>query len=266
MCVRLLLNRSNWRLARELALRDIQGTYSRSLLGFAWIAITPLGVLAIYWVVFSYVLGLSWVTLDRASDMGYALPFFCGLVPYLAVADVMSSATRQFEAKRTLVAKASFPLVVVPAATWVRSTIVAMPGLLFLLIFAAFQGKNLTWLSFVSLGGLMCIAILSAGLALLLSSVGAFFGDLQHALQLVIRAVFYTAPISYPLSAAPGRIQSWLLLNPLTSITEWIRIPLLYGTVPPIEILLIASAYSAGALALGAFVFFRVQRFIPDVL
>jgi lipopolysaccharide transport system permease protein len=261
-----LVNRSNWRLAREFALRDIQGLYSRSQLGLAWIAITPLGVLAIYWIVFSYVLGVSWTAPGHTESLGYALPFFCGLVPYLAVADVLSSATRQFENKRTLVVRAAFPLIVVPAASWLKSMIVAAPGLVFLLIVAAIQSRHLTWASLLFVGGLLCMVLLTAGLALLLATVGAFFGDLQHSLQLVTRLIFYTAPISYPLDAAPAKVQALLLLNPLTSITEWVRTPLLFGVAPSAEVVAIASAWSVGTFLLGSLVFVRVHRSIPDVL
>src|SRR5256885_9555299 len=264
--MRFLVNLSNWRLAREFAIRDIQGTYSRSRLGLAWIAITPLGVLAIYWIVFSYVLGVSWTAPGHEGNFGYALPFFCGLVPYLAFADSLSSATRQFETKRTLVTRAAFPLIVVPASSWLRSMVVAAPGLLFLLVVAAFQGASPTWATLTFLGGLLCMVVATGGLALLLSAVGAFFGDLQHSLQLIVRLLFYTAPISYPLNAAPERVQPLLLLNPLTSITEWIRTPLLFGTAPPFEVVAIATGYSAGIFVLGAVVFFRVNRAIPDVL
>lgn len=247
-------------------MRDIQGTYSRSFLGFAWIFITPLGVLAIYWVVFAYVLGLSWPAPAKQTSMGYALPFFCGLVPYLVVAEVMSSATRQFEAKRTLVAKASFPLLVIPTATWIRSAIVAAPALLFLIVFAAFQVRSVTFASLAFVAGLGGIAVLGAGLALLLSSIGAFFGDLQHAMQLILRILFYSAPISYPLAAVPEWLQTWLLLNPLTPLTELIRTPLLYGTLPPPSVLLGAFLWPTGLLLAGWFVFNRVRRYIPDVV
>lgn len=258
--------RSNLRLARELAVRDIQGVYSRSSLGFAWIVVTPLAVLAIYWFVFAKILGISWSVPGSDGRVGYALPFFCGFVPYMVIAEVVSSATRQFEAKRSLVSKAAFPLFVIPLATWIRSGIVAFPALMFLIVFALLQAKDITWSTPLAFGGLLCVVLLSAGLALLLSTLGAFFGDLQHALQLATRILFYTAPISFPITAVPKVAQGWLFLNPLTAITEWIRTPLLTGLAPPLHTTAIAASWSVGLFILGTLVFARVKRFIPDVV
>ena len=99
------------RLAWDLARRDVLAPYRRSVIGAA-VAVTPLCLLGIYWMIFGVIFGVQWQMphAPQSAGVGFVLPFFIGLVLYLALADVVNSSSILFSAKRTYVVKSPFPI------------------------------------------------------------------------------------------------------------------------------------------------------------
>jgi lipopolysaccharide transport system permease protein len=254
------------RLAWDLARRDLQSKYKRSLLGIFWMLLTPLCLLCVYTVVFGGILKVSWSEPGTDVSVGFVLPFFIGLSIYLLLADVVNSSTVLFASKRTYVVKSPFPLWVLWLANMMRAyvhgLIYAVIVLMLCLYYSVLTWYGVGW-SLVLL--LLALTIISS-VSSILSVVGPFIGDISEAVRLLMRVLFYAAPISYPISLAPEKYQFLLWLNPLTVIVEPLRNALVFGNGPSLVTLsfLVSASVALGALAV--WLFDRIKGVVADVV
>ncbi|WP_372616778.1 ABC transporter permease [Falsiroseomonas sp.] len=255
------------RLAVDLAARDIRDRYAGAAIGPLWLLVTPAVYLLMYWLVFGQLLRVGWPPgAPGEASPGFLLPFFCGLVLYLFMVDLVISSTDVFQRRRDYVRRAPFPLWVLWLANLLRTATPAAAGLLLLLVLAFAQGRlgvaGLAWLP-VALGASL---LFLAALSLCLAMLGPFLGDLQEVLRLVARALFYAGPIAYPLAIVPEQVRALMWLNPLTHMAEMLRGALVYGQGPqalPFLGFLLATAL---LLALAAFLYRRVAGAVADVV
>lgn len=256
-----------FRLAWDLARRDLAAKYKRSLIGPSWLLLTPLGLLGIYWLVFGQIFGVQWQVPHRPEEgIGFLLPFFVGLVVYLTLSDIVNSSSVLFASKRTYVVKSSFPIWVLWVANLMRAGVHAAVMLVLLLVLGAAQ-QRLSWTGMVWLVPTLAACVLfMCAMSLLLSALGPFIGDISEAVRLLLRVLFYATPITYPLTLVPEPWRSWMWLNPLTAMVELLRAPLVFGSMPSSPLILAFPAASAALLLLAAWIFHRVKGVISDVV
>jgi lipopolysaccharide transport system permease protein len=262
------LFRENIRLAWDLAQRDLSAKYRRSALGWVWLILTPLCLLGIYSLVFGRIFGIEWKIPHLGEDVGigFALPFFVGLSVYLALSDVVNSSTVLFASKRTYVVKSPFPLWVLWLANLLRAAVHAGVALVLVLALAVLQQR----LTFFGLGGmaigLFCCGVFASGLSLLLAALGPFIGDVSEAFRLLLRVLFYATPITYPMALVPQPYRDWMWLNPLTSMVELLREPIVFGQMLPLYVCGIFFASSLLLFGVALWVFQQVKGVISDVV
>jgi lipopolysaccharide transport system permease protein len=259
---------NNLRLALELAYRELSIKYKRSTLGWLWLVLTPLSLLAIYSVIFGRVFGIEWqeTLASETRSVGFTLPFFVGLTLYLLVSDVVNSSTVLYVSKRTYVIKSPFPLWVLWLANFIRAWIQASLSF-FLLIVVALIQQRLTLIGLAWMGvALINIILFLTGLSLFLSALGPFIGDISEGVRLILRVLFYAAPITYPLSLIEPRFRDWMWCNPLTGLIEPLRSAIVFGEAPPIGHFLGFGATSVLLMGLAVWVFGRVKGVISDVV
>ena len=257
------------RLSIDLAKRDLEAKHKRSLLGWLWLVLTPLCLLAIYTIVFGYIFGVSWndpAHAENGGKIGFGLPFFVGLSVYLLVSDVVTSSAAIFVSKRTYVVKSPFPLWVIWLSNLLRACAQGGISLLLLIAFAIMQ-ERLTWAGIAwAMPALLNVVLFAAAASLLLSAIGPFIGDISEGLRLLLRVLFYATPIAYPLSMVPAPIREWYWFNPLTALIEPLRSAIIFGTSPGLDKLLLATFFSLFLLALSSWIFNRLKGVVPDVV
>ena len=97
---------SNAYLLRQLAMRAFRARHAGSVLGWAWPFLNTGIQLALYWIVFSKVIGIR---LAQGSRVGFGLYLMVGLVPYIAISDGLTRSVTLFRANRTLIQRVRFP-------------------------------------------------------------------------------------------------------------------------------------------------------------
>lgn len=259
--------RGNLALAWDLARRDLESRYRRSMIGPLWLLLTPLCLLGIYSLVFGQIFGVNWkMPGDAGEGVGFVLPFFIGLSVYLVLSDVVNSSTVLFSTKRTYVIKSPFPLWVLWVSNLMRAgTHAAVTFVLVVLLAIVQQRLTLPGIAWM-LVGLLCCAVFIAALSLLLSSLGPFIGDFSEVNRLLLRVLFYATPITYPLALIPQPYQQWAWLNPLTSMVEVLRMPIVFGQPPALSVLAVFFITSLLLFAVSAWLFKRVKGVISDVV
>ena len=103
---------------------------------------------------------------------------------------------------------------------------------------------------------------LVAGLALTVASLNVIFRDVEFIVAWLLVPLFFLTPVIYPLSTlARHQHVVWAIhwLNPLSPIVTAIRAPLFYGVLPPVADTIYTVVVCLVSLAIGAWVFRRVD-------
>ena len=237
--------------------RDLQAKYRGSALGLVWTVANPLLLMAVYLLVF----GVMWNT--RFSSGGhYPLFLLSGLAVWTFVAAALQSSTRSMLDNANLIRKTRFPRQLVPLSV-VGAHLVAFAAMLVLVLalnFIALSRVRATeWLAIPL--ALLAVAFVS-GLALTAASLNAIFRDVEFIVAAIMVPWFFLTPVIYPLSQfAEHQHVVWVIhwLNPLSPIIQTIRAPLFLGTLPPLADFVYAVLVSLLSLAVGAWVFSRVD-------
>jgi ABC-type polysaccharide/polyol phosphate export permease len=250
-------------LLRELVARDLSSRYAGSLLGFLWAFVHPLWQLALFSLVFGYVLRVPLLG-ERASS--FPLFLFAGLLPWLAVQEGTVRAVTAVADNANLVKKLRFPSQLLVASAVLGS--LAHQGVA-LALFAALQAVR-GELAPAGLPGLALAIVAHTALALGLGLAGAalqvYFRDLAQLAGVALSAWFYLTPIVYPLGLVPEPLREALVYNPLTAVVGLYRAALVSAPAPPAMAITVLLAAATAALGLGFALFRRLAPGFPDEL
>ena len=95
----------------------------------------------------------------------------------------------------------------------------------------------------------------TAGVGLLVATLGVSFHDFKLTYQVLLTAWLYATPIIYPIDIVPEEFRHWFMLNPLLYFCSTVRDPIYLGQVASIEHWLLALAFGFGTLLFGWWVF-----------
>jgi ABC-2 type transport system permease protein len=239
-----------------LTSRDLRVRYTTSVLGYVWSVLDPLVMAVIYWFVFTQIV-------DRTiGEAPYIVFLLAGLLPWMWFNGAVGDMTRAFIKDAKLVRSTR-----IPRTVWVTRIVLskgiefvaAIPVIIiFAIIFGAQPTAGVLWLPLA----IALQAVLTVGLGLIIAPLVVFFRDLERAVKLVLRFLFYASPIIYGLSDLPDGLELWAAFNPLAGIISLYRASFFPGQVDALPVL-IAAAMSLLILGVGVLVF---RRMISAVL
>ncbi len=208
--------RSKWARYRHslwlLTTRDLKVRYSTSALGYLWSVLDPLVMAGIYWFVFTQVFQRP------VGTEPYIVFLLSALLPWMWFNGAISDSTRAFLKDAKLVRSTK-----IQRTIWV-TRIVLSKGIEFLLslpvlvFFAIVSRAAVGWELALFPLAVLLQAILTVGVALIVAPLVVFFRDLERAVKLVLRFLFYASPIIYGVSNLPSSLHVWAAFNPLTGI------------------------------------------------
>jgi ABC-type polysaccharide/polyol phosphate export permease len=240
--------------------RDLRAKYKGSVLGLAWSLAHPLVLMAVYLVVFSVLWKATATDFDH-----YWLFLLCGLPAWVFFATSLQSASRSLLENANLIRKVRFPRQLVPlsvVATQVVAFVVMLAIVLVLSLWFLPEARDTVWLAVPVAAA---IVVFVAGVSLMVASANAVFRDVEHVVTALLLPWFFLTPILYRIEDLPGAdAHPWLVDliqwgNPMTPPVEALRTPLFYGEAPTAGVIVYLIAETLVALALGAFVFTRVD-------
>jgi ABC-type polysaccharide/polyol phosphate export permease len=108
------------------------------------------------------------------------------------------------------------------------------------------------------------IVAITSGLALALAALNVLFRDIEFLVSALLLPLFFLTPILYPLNDPQIARRDWVVHvihwgNPLAPAIEALRDPLFYGRLPGLGDTIYTVVAALAALALGAYVFNRVD-------
>jgi lipopolysaccharide transport system permease protein len=239
--------------------RDFQAKYKGSWLGVLWSLLNPLILLAVYLVVFG-------VLLKNGQTPHYPIYLLGGLACWIFFSVSLQSAARSMIDSGELIKKVRFP------RQLVAFSIVAAQAVTFALMMAILvvlslvfvpEARTTVWLA-VPLA--VVFTGLVAGLALLVACANVLLRDVEHILAAALLPWFFLTPILWSAASLPARAQRHHALldalrwgNPLAPPIFAVRAALWSGDAPRFADVVYLVAVAVTSLALGAFVFRRVD-------
>ncbi len=250
----------------QLTIREIKGLYRGSYLGMIWSVLTPLFMLAIYTFVFSVVFNARFGTSPDESRLEFALALFCGLIPFNVFTQCISVAPRLIVLNANYVKKVVFPLEILPVSILGRTLFEGLISFAILIggVAAFVRPPSPAYLALPLV--FLPLIFWSLGISWFFASLGVFIRDLAHAVDLLIRILFFLTPIFYPISRVPPTFRFFLHLNPLTLIVGDFRSVIIFGRFPDWSLWGIGVTVSFVAMMTGYWWFMRGKHAFADVL
>jgi ABC-2 type transport system permease protein len=259
----------------NLTLRELRGKYKRSVLGWTWSLVNPLATMVIFSIIFSVFLKVQPPVGDPSGLHSFALFLLCGLLPWNFFASGSTAAMSSLVANSNLIKKVYFPRAIIVGST-VASGLVTFGVEMLVLsaVLLAVGNMVVPWIPVVLV--LMAIeAIFVMGIGLTLSAFNVYFRDVEHFMAIALQALFYSAPIVYPISYVPKEAQllGWTIpvrslyeLNPLVTLVESFRSALYDLSFPPLGDVAYLLLWSVALFVLGSYVFGKLERRFAEEL
>ena len=202
--------------------RDITNRTSGTMLGGFWPIIqTALQVVG-FWFLFDVIYGM------RMADAGPSFLHYLlvGILPWLAVVEVLSRACNMLLEFSPLYRRNPFPLELLPILIMVIPTVVF--GLVYFFVCLFLYGWQ---------GGLASLPVIPLlmlwllPLCLLLPVLGLFMKDFAQAVPFLLTISMYATPILYFPQMMPEAVQDYIWINPFSDIMA-----LIHGLVQGMEV------------------------------
>jgi len=210
-----------WHLTRALAVTEFKLRFFGSVLGYAWQVMRPLLLFGVLYVLFTQVI-------DVGNDVPlYGVALLLGLVLYTFFSESTGTAVTSIVERENLVRKIEFPRLAVPMSVVLTALFNLALNLGVVVVFLLASGGSVrwTWLELIPLVALL--AILSSGMAMLLSATFVRARDVKPIWDVVLQILFYGSPIFYAIETVQETAPTWvakaLMLNPFAAILQQAR-------------------------------------------
>lgn len=234
-------------LVRQFIERAIKTRYKRSVLGVLWTMLNPILTMVVLTLVFSQ--------LFKFSVENYPVYVLSGLVMWNFFSSSTNSAMGEMLWSGGLLGKIYVPKTLFSVSAVGTGLVNLLLALIPLFAITLFLGVKLTSAVVVLPFAILILALFTLGIGLLLSTAVVYFADMLPVYEVLLVIWMYATPIIYPVEIVPENL-AWLIkLNPLYYMITLFREPIYNGTVPALEIWLIAAGFALIAFILGGFIF-----------
>ncbi|WP_447922828.1 ABC transporter permease [Achromobacter aegrifaciens] len=257
---------SNRKLAIQMCKREVLGRYRGSIFGLAWSFFTPLLMLTVYTFFFTVVFKARWGVAQDASHANFAVVLFVGLIVHGLFSECLSRAPGLIHSNVTYVKKVVFPLEIFPWVAMGAALFHAAISVCVLLVAQLILGGSVAWTAIFFPVVLFPLLLLTMGFAWFLSATGVYVRDIGQTIGLLMSVLLFVSPVFYPISNLPPKVQTLVMLNPLTLIIEESRNVLLYDKLPNWGALGIYAGISVVVAWAGFWWFQKARKGFADVL
>lgn len=224
--------------------RDILTRYKRSALGVAWTMLNPLGTMLILTLVFSRAFG--------GSQEGYAAYVLSGLIAWNFFAQSTTAATLHLVWGGSLLKKIYIPRTSFAVSATGTGLINLLLSLIPLVIVMLIIRVPIRWTVILLPIPILFLGMFALGVGLFISTMAIYYADIAEMYQIFLTAWFYLTPVIWSPEILPELYGLWITrLNPMFYLVELFRVPVYYGQVPDLQLLLISGAIAVFTLFFG---------------
>ncbi len=240
--------------------------YKQTILGPAWLLLSPLITGLIYAFVFG---GIANINTEGVPGI---LFYLSGTAIWTFFSSSLMNNASAFTSNAHLFGKVYFPRLTVPIANVLSSAIDFcfhfVPVAVFLIYYILAGRVTPNWAALALLPVcLLHLGIMGLGFGIIISSLTTKYRDLSILIQFGVTLWMYATPVVYPLSMLEkGWMKTVLLINPATMPIEFFRYALLgQGTIDPF-CLTVSWITTMMIALLGIIIFNKVERNFMDTV
>jgi ABC-type polysaccharide/polyol phosphate export permease len=235
-------------LIAQLVTRNIKTRYKRSVLGVLWTMINPLMMTIVLAMVFSNLYP------SRSIFIVYILS---GVIAWNFFQQVTTHAMSELMWGGTLLNRIYIPKTVFAASALGTGLINFLLSLIPLLAAMAIYRVPLKPALLFLPVAIVLLAAFAFGVGLLLSHLSLGFADVYEMYQIVLTAWYFMTPILYPMEIISPTKRWLFFFNPMYSLMNIFRAPIIDGTLPSIKMFGMATAVASITLLFGWWSFTR---------
>ena len=251
--MQLAKNLYNYReLLKSNVKKEIRGKYKGSFLGVLWSFVNPLLQVAVYAIVFPYIM--------RVQTDNYLIYLIIGIIPWSFFTTVINQGMITVRMNAGIIKKVYFPREILPISVALSGLVNFLISCIIILLFCIFGGVGLSWhLIFLPIIAIIQF-ILTLGIVFALSAINIYIKDTEYLIAFVINMLFYATPILYEATLFPEKIRWILYLNPMTQLIDAYRNIFLYHQVPDLNGFIYLVLVAVILFFLGLFIFRKLEK------
>ena len=246
--------------------RNFVVSYKQTILGPAWIFLTPLFSSIVQAFVFG---GIAGIETDGIPTL---LFYLCSNAIWAYFSTCLTNNANTFTANAYVFGKVYFPRLTTPISNVLSSIIrfgIQMLLVLMFMVYFLFRGEvSPNWIAWLMIPvELVHLGILGMGFGIIISSMTTKYRDLTVLVDFGVSLWMYLTPIVYPLSTvAEGWMKTALMCNPVTSAVEILRYAILGKGVIDWGFYGLSWLVTIVVAVLGIMVFNKVERNFMDTV
>ena len=239
-------------LLKTNVIKEIRGKYKGSVLGVLWSFLNPLLMVAVYAIVFPYLM--------RSTQEHYLIFLITGIIPWIFFTTVVTSGCNCVWINGGIIKKVYFPREILPLSVVLSALVNFLISCIIILIFVIFGGIGVSvqilWLPVIAI----IQSALSLGLLFILSAINVYVRDIEYIVQFIMNLLFYATPIVYNITMIPERFRWILYLNPMAHFLDAYRAIFYSKTMPDLKSLGIIGIISFLVLIIGYKIFKKLEK------
>ena len=246
--------------------RNFTVTYKQTILGPAWLFLTPLFSSIVQAFVFG---GIAGIETDGVPQM---LFYLCSNAIWAFFASCLTNNANTFTANAYMFGKVYFPRLTTPISNVLSSIIRFGIQMILVLMFMAYflvRGQvQPNWAAWLMIPvELLHLGILGMGFGIIVSSMTTKYRDLTVLVDFGVSLWMYLTPIVYPLSTLGDNwMKTILMVNPVTPAVEMMRYALLGQGTVHMGYYGLSWLVTVLVAVLGVMVFNKVERTFMDTV
>jgi ABC-2 type transport system permease protein len=242
-------------LIERLVSRDFNTKYRQSILGVLWSFLNPLLTMLVYYIVFS--------TIFKSDIPNFPVYLLTGIVMFNFFSEASSMCLESITCNASLITKVYVPKYIYPLSRVMSSLVNLVISLIPLLIVTLITGVQLNWSLLLLPIPIICEAVFSLGMGMILATSNVFFRDTKFLWSVLIMMWNFLTPVFYPESIIPSQLTTLYHMNPLYQFVYFVRCILLDSVTPQPITYIYCIACAVIPLMLGLYVFRKYQnRFV----
>ena len=216
-----------WQLAYNIARSEFKLKFFGSALGYVWQVMRPLLLFGVLYVFFVVIFKVN--KAHGAAGHFYGVQLLGSIVLFTFFNEATAGAVRSVVDRETLVRKIQFPRLAIPISVVLLAAFNLGLNLVVVMIFAVASGVRpmLSWIELPLI--ILMIALLSTGVAMLLSALFVRFRDIQPIWDVLSQILFYSSPVIIPVETVRRELlhhqflYHLYTLNPLVTVFQQFR-------------------------------------------
>ncbi len=219
-----------WRLRHfwmALVRVDLRNRYRRTIIGMGWSLLHPIAMTAVFCVFFATAWGVNIKT--------YAPHVLTGLTFWGFMSASVMQGCRSFLQGESYIRQHPAPLAIYPLRTTLSASFHFLIGFVVAigLVGIMQRGFHHAPMMLCLVPAFMLLFIIGWSLSIIMGAANVLFRDTQHLAEVAMQMLFYMTPIMYLPKMLPGKWAGIIIpWNPLASLLELLRAPLIDGCLP----------------------------------